>query len=80
MGKPGNKRADKRRREAHSRQDKRLDEALVETFPASDPIAAGQPTGTEPPSRPADRQAPLTDADAFAAAARRQSRPTREAG
>jgi hypothetical protein len=32
--------------------DELLDEGLRETFPASDPVAVGQFTGTEPPSRP----------------------------
>jgi hypothetical protein len=36
----------------------RLDEALAQTFPASDPFSVGQFTGTEPPSRPVDRRAP----------------------
>ena len=35
-----------------------LDEAVQETFPASDPAAHGKPTGTEPAARPADRKAP----------------------
>ena len=32
-----------------------LDEALRQTFPASDPVAVGHFTGTEPPSQPIDR-------------------------
>jgi len=36
-----------------------LDEALEQTFPASDPFSVGQVTATEPPSRPVDRRAPL---------------------
>lgn len=45
-----------------SRSDKRhlddlLDEGLRETFPASDPVAVGHFTSTEPPSRPIDRGA-----------------------
>jgi hypothetical protein len=40
-----------------------LDEALSETFPASDPIAVGAPTATEPPSAPVDRKAPRPLAD-----------------
>jgi hypothetical protein len=35
-----------------------LDEALAQTFPASDPFSVGRSTGTEPPSRPVDRRAP----------------------
>jgi hypothetical protein len=40
--------------------DELLDEALVQTFPASDPVAVGRPTGTEPPHRPPDRRSPET--------------------
>jgi hypothetical protein len=36
--------------------DVRLDEALIQTFPASDPFSVGQFTATEPPSRPVDRK------------------------
>lgn len=61
-----------RAREAWSERDERLDEALTETFPASDPVAAGDPTATETPSRPADRKAPLIDPEDVAAAARRK--------
>jgi hypothetical protein len=32
--------------------DDRLDEALRQTFPASDPVSIGRVTATEPPSRP----------------------------
>src|SRR5262249_41200147 len=35
--------------------DARLDLALLATFPASDPIAIGPSTATEPPSRPVER-------------------------
>lgn len=38
-----------------------LDEALSETFPASDPIAVGAATGTEPPAAPVDRRSALID-------------------
>jgi hypothetical protein len=38
----------------HERE-KKLDQAIEMTFPASDPIAVGRPTGTEP--RPASREA-----------------------
>ncbi len=38
--------------------DDRLDEALEETFPASDATATGAPTATEPAGRPMNRQAP----------------------
>jgi hypothetical protein len=50
------------------RLDEQLDQALVATFPASDPVAIGQPTGTEAPVQPVDRQPPV------APSARRRSR------
>jgi len=71
------KRGDKRRRkerDACRRQEARLDEALAETFPASDPIAAGEPTGTEALALPVDRKPPLIDTDEVAAVARRGQR------
>jgi len=33
-------------------RDKKLDEAIAMTFPASDPIAVGRPTSTEAPAPP----------------------------
>ena len=36
------------------------DRAVDMTFPASDPVAQGKPTGTEKPRRPVDRKAPAT--------------------
>ncbi|HEU4379244.1 MAG TPA: hypothetical protein VFR73_11785 [Hyphomicrobiaceae bacterium] len=53
--------------------DRQLDEALTDTFPASDPIAVGHFTATEPPARPVDRKAPVIDLEDVAAA-RRQRR------
>jgi hypothetical protein len=50
--------------------DARLDLALAETFPASDPIAIGGATSTEPPARPVDRMSPRLDLDAVNAAQR----------
>jgi len=44
------------------KQEAGLDEALAQTFPASDPFSVGQFTATEPPSQPVDRQAPQVDA------------------
>lgn len=41
------------------KQETGLDEALEQTFPASDPFSVGQSTATEAPARPADRKAPL---------------------
>jgi hypothetical protein len=41
--------------------DAELDTALAGTFPASDPFSVGQFTGTEPPSRSIDHQAPVLE-------------------
>jgi hypothetical protein len=43
------------------------------TFPASDPPAHGKPTGTEPPKRPANRQAPAITKEQIEAARRGES-------
>ena len=40
------------------KREKALDEALAQTFPASDPFSVGRFTSTEMPSRPVDRKAP----------------------
>jgi hypothetical protein len=40
-------------------QEKKVDEAVDQTFPASDPTATGKATSTEPPGRPKDRKAPV---------------------
>jgi hypothetical protein len=42
--------------EASQHLDERLDAALLETFPASDPIAVGRPTATEPAAQPSPRR------------------------
>jgi hypothetical protein len=39
--------------------DQKVDNAVEMTFPASDPTAVGRATGTEPASRPVNRQAPI---------------------
>jgi hypothetical protein len=44
-------------REQQRHLDELLDEGLMETFPASDPVSVGHFTGTEPPTRPVDRRA-----------------------
>lgn len=41
------------------RKSDKLDEAVEKTFPASDPVNVGTPTGTEPPKRPMDRLPPV---------------------
>ena len=50
--------------EQAQRLDERLDAALIETFPASDPIAVGRPTATEPLYRIGDRPAQDANSDA----------------
>lgn len=42
-----------------AKTDKKIDKAGDMTFPASDPAATSKATGTEPPSRPTDRKAPV---------------------
>src|SRR5262249_30882250 len=59
-------RTGKRAREL-SRLDERLDAALNETFPASDPIAVGRPTATEPPPARGEARTPVADAAKAAA-------------
>ena len=41
-----------------TRKERKIDKAVDMTFPASDAPAHGTATGTEPPGRPADREAP----------------------
>ena len=54
-----------------TKQDERkLDKAVEMTFPASDAPARGEPTGTEPPRRPADRKAPRITREQIEAAQR----------
>lgn|SRR5262245_42701065 len=60
---------------------KKVDKALDMTFPASDPPASNQSTGTEAPGRPANRQAPVVskeEIDAAAGAKRPQRRAARK--
>ena len=45
------------------KKEKKVDDAIDMTFPASDPTAHGKATGTEPPSRPTDRKAPKITKD-----------------
>lgn len=51
--------------------EKDLDEALAQTFPASDPFTVAQDTATEPPGRPVDRRAPVIDKEQLAGSRRR---------
>lgn len=65
--------ARKKKSGASSVADDRLDEALRETFPASDPIAVGKATANEPAARPVDRKAPRFSRDDSAAPGRRRA-------
>jgi hypothetical protein len=71
---PGKAKAKSSKGPARDKQEAQLDEALDETFPASDPIATGHATSTEPPARPVDRKAPVIDADDVAAAQKPRKR------
>jgi hypothetical protein len=44
-------------------QERELDEAIEETFPASDPIAVGHETGDEEPHARVERRPPLLDVE-----------------
>ena len=65
---------------------KKVDKSLEATFPASDPPASRRATGTEPPGRPASRQAPRISKEQIEAAAgrpgqgRRARKPDRGVG
>lgn len=48
---------------ADPRRSLKLDEALDKTFPASDPVAISEGTGTEPPTSSIDRKAPVLHAE-----------------
>lgn len=56
------------------RKDKKVDRASDMSFPASDPPAQGSTTGTEPPRRPPDRQAPVVTPDEIERARRGEGR------
>jgi hypothetical protein len=51
------------------RKQKKVDKSLDMTFPASDPPASSQSTGTEVPGRPRNRQAPVISKEEIEAAA-----------
>ena len=54
--------------------DRQPDDALKQTFPASDPITVGVPTAFIP-DRPVDRQAPMTDTELVNELAANTQRP-----
>ncbi len=53
-------------------QDRKIDKAVEMSFPASDPIATGNATSTEPPARPTDRSAPVISPEEIEQARRGQ--------
>jgi len=67
-------RSDSHEKSGRRKLDAVLDEALKQTFPASDPFSIGRFTATEPPSRPVDRKAPRIDPSAVARPRRRKRR------
>jgi hypothetical protein len=48
-----------------------VDDAVEMTFPASDPIAPGRSTGTEPAARPTNRRAPIVSKEDIERAAKK---------
>ncbi len=62
------------------KKDKALDKSVEMTFPASDPAALGGATGTEPPRRPVDRQAPRITKEQIEQASSSGDHRHREAG
>ena len=61
-----------------STQDKKLDKAIEKSFPASDPVNVGKPTGTEPAKRPIDRQPPVITKEQVEAAERGEGHAHRD--
>ena len=59
-------------------KDKKHDKAIDMSFPASDPLAHGKPTGTETPGRPADRKAPKITKEQIDQAQRGQGHKSQE--
>jgi hypothetical protein len=54
------------------KKDKKVDQSVDMTFPASDPPARGKPTGTEAPKRPVDRKPPVISKEEIEQAQRGQ--------
>lgn len=48
--------------------DRKLDKAVEQTFPASDPVASKGATGTEPPLSDPNRETPVISSEAVEAA------------
>ena len=60
------------------KKSKKLDEAVENTIPASDPINVGTPTGTEPSGKPVDRAPPLITKEQIDAAQRGEGHAHRD--
>jgi len=54
-----------------------LDKALEGTFPASDPVTVGHPTGDEDAATPVERKTPLLDVELIKRLARKLKRPSK---
>ncbi len=52
----------------HDANEKKVDEAIKETFPASDPPTFGRSTGTEPATTPTTRKAAVISKEDIEAA------------
>ena len=61
------------------REEKALDRAIEQSFPASDPIPAKHITGTEPPGSDIDRKAPKITRQQVEAAANPTGEPPKKA-
>jgi hypothetical protein len=59
-------------------QEAQLDEALEDSFPASDPVTVGNETGDEEAASRKDRKAPLLDVQLIEKLARGLKRETKE--
>ena len=62
----------------HDKTSKKLDDAVEKTFPASDPVNVGTPTGTEPSGKPVDRAPPLITKEQVDAAQRGEGHAHRD--
>jgi hypothetical protein len=60
--------------------DAELDQALAQTFPASDPFSVGHFTATEPPTRPVNTKPPLMSGEKRAGRARHRRGRVRRTG
>ncbi len=60
-----------------SDSERELDKALEDTFPASDPVTVGHPTGDEEAGAPVGRRTPLLDVELIKRLARNLKRPTK---